>query len=72
MLDKKPPLNRKDWIAGLEKGLQIIEAFNDTHPRLTASTAARPTSDPSVRVIFYTPTPPVAVMLAGDVWEPTV
>lgn len=43
MLDKKPPLNRKDWIAGLEKGLQIIEAFNDTHPRLTASTAARRT-----------------------------
>ena len=39
---------------------------------MTASSAARPTSDPSVRVIFYTPTPPVAVMLAGDVWEPTV
>ena len=38
----------------------------------TTSSAARPTSDPSVRVIFYTPTPPVAVMLAGDVWEPTV
>lgn len=43
MIDKKPPLNKKDWIAGLEKGLQIIEAFNDTHPRLTASTAARRT-----------------------------
>jgi len=27
-------------IAGLEKGLRIIEAFNDTHPRLTPSTAA--------------------------------
>lgn len=39
----KPPLNKKDWIAGLEKGLQIIEAFNDTHTRLTASTAARRT-----------------------------
>ena len=38
---------------------------------MTASSAARPTSDPSVRVIFYTPTPPTAVMLAGDVWEPT-
>ena len=37
----------------------------------TTSSAARPTSDPSVRVIFYTPTPPVAVMLSGDVWEPT-
>jgi len=43
MLNNKPPLNKKDWIAGLEKGLQIIEAFNDTHPRLTASTAARRT-----------------------------
>ena len=38
-----PLINKKDWIAGLEKGLQIIEAFNDTHPRLTASTAARRT-----------------------------
>lgn len=43
MIDQQPPLNKKDWIAGLEKGLQIIEAFNDTHPRLTASTAARRT-----------------------------
>ena len=43
MTDENRPLNRKDWIAGLEKGLQIIEAFNDTHPRLTASTAARRT-----------------------------
>jgi IclR family pca regulon transcriptional regulator len=42
MTDKRP-LNKKDWIAGLEKGLQIIEAFSDTHPRLTASTAARRT-----------------------------
>lgn len=39
----KPELNRRDWIAGLEKGLRIIEAFNDAHPRLTASTAARRT-----------------------------
>lgn len=43
MTDKRPPLNKMDWIAGLEKGLRIIEAFNDTHPRLTASTAARRT-----------------------------
>jgi IclR family pca regulon transcriptional regulator len=40
-----PPLNstvtleRRDWIAGLEKGLTIIEAFNAAHPRLTASEA---------------------------------
>lgn len=39
----KPELNKRDWIAGLEKGLSIIEAFNDAHPRLTASTAARRT-----------------------------
>ena len=32
-----------DWIAGLEKGLRIIEAFSDVHSRLTASTAARRT-----------------------------
>jgi IclR family pca regulon transcriptional regulator len=39
-MGKKPALDRRDWIAGLEKGLRIIEAFNDTHPRLTPSTAA--------------------------------
>src|SRR5450759_5323665 len=39
----KPALNRRDWIAGLEKGIRIIEAFNDAHPRLTPSTAARRT-----------------------------
>lgn len=39
----KPALDKSDWIAGLEKGIRIIEAFNDAHPRLTASTAARRT-----------------------------
>jgi len=34
-----PGLDRKDWIAGLEKGLSIIEAFDDAHPRMTASQA---------------------------------
>ena len=31
------PLERRDWIAGLEKGLGILEAFSDAHPRVTAS-----------------------------------
>jgi IclR family pca regulon transcriptional regulator len=39
----KPALDKRDWIAGLERGLSIIEAFNDAHPRLTPSTAARRT-----------------------------
>lgn len=34
-----PALDKRDWIAGLEKGLSIIEAFDDAHPRLTASQA---------------------------------
>lgn len=33
------PLDPRDWIAGLEKGLSVIEAFDDQHPRLTASQA---------------------------------
>lgn len=33
------PLDRHNWIAGLEKGLAVIEAFDDQHPRLTASLA---------------------------------
>lgn len=32
-------LDKRDWIAGLEKGLSIIEVFDDQHPRLTASQA---------------------------------
>ena len=38
-MTNKPELDRSDWIAGLEKGIRIIEAFNDAHPRLTPSTA---------------------------------
>jgi len=34
-----PALEKRDWIAGLEKGLAVIEAFDDQHPRLTASQA---------------------------------
>ena len=37
MAGRKATFNKKGWIAGLEKGLQIIEAFNETHPRLTAA-----------------------------------
>ena len=32
-----PALERRDWIAGLENGLSIIEAFDPEHPRMTAS-----------------------------------
>ena len=34
------PLERRDWIAGLDKGLAILEAFDMEHPRLTATEAA--------------------------------
>jgi IclR family pca regulon transcriptional regulator len=34
-----PPLDKRDWIAGLQNGLRIIEAFDDQHPRLTATQA---------------------------------
>ncbi|HEX6707104.1 MAG TPA: IclR family transcriptional regulator C-terminal domain-containing protein [Albitalea sp.] len=33
-------IQRKDLIEGLGKGLRVIEAFDDDHPRLTASEAA--------------------------------
>jgi len=36
-------LGKRDWIAGLDRGLRLIEAFDETHPRLSASTAARRT-----------------------------
>lgn len=34
-------LERRDWIAGLEKGLALIEAFDADHPRMTASQAGQ-------------------------------
>jgi len=36
----KAPLNRRDWIAGLEHGLSVLEAFDQDHARLTASQLA--------------------------------
>lgn len=38
-LDAAPTsaLEKRDWIAGLENGLAVIEAFDDQHPRLTAT-----------------------------------
>ena len=30
-------LERRDWIAGLEKGMAILEAFGDAQPRMTAA-----------------------------------
>ena len=35
-----PALDKRDWIAGLEKGLSIIETFDEANPRLTATQAA--------------------------------
>jgi IclR family pca regulon transcriptional regulator len=34
-------LGNRDRIAGLDRGLRLIEAFNEAHPRLSPSTAAR-------------------------------
>jgi IclR family pca regulon transcriptional regulator len=35
--DTRPALEKRDWIAGLEKGLSVIECFNDANQRMTAS-----------------------------------
>lgn len=36
-----PTLAARDWIAGLERGLSIIETFDEAHPRLSAQQAAQ-------------------------------
>ena len=36
-----PSLDKRDWIAGLEKGLAIIASFDDANPRQTASQAGQ-------------------------------
>ena len=35
-----PQLDKRDWIAGLEKGLSVLECFDSEHPRMTASEVA--------------------------------
>ena len=37
MPSSPPALDARDWIAGLEKGLHIIEAFDAAHTRMTAT-----------------------------------
>lgn len=32
-----PPLLARDWIAGLERGVALLEAFDEAHQRMTAS-----------------------------------
>lgn len=39
-MSSQAPLDRRDWIAGLEHGLKILEVFNDSLPRMTPSQAA--------------------------------
>jgi IclR family pca regulon transcriptional regulator len=41
MTDTRPPLLAHEWIAGLEKGLTVIEAFDANHPRMTATEAGK-------------------------------
>lgn len=36
-------LDKRDWIAGLERGISIIEVFDDAHPRMTAAEAGQRT-----------------------------
>ncbi|HEY2928857.1 helix-turn-helix domain-containing protein, partial [Piscinibacter sp.] len=40
MTESQFEINPKDLIEGLGKGLRVIEAFDDEHPRLSASEAA--------------------------------
>ncbi|HSV55335.1 MAG TPA: IclR family transcriptional regulator C-terminal domain-containing protein [Burkholderiaceae bacterium] len=36
-----PALDKRDWIAGLEKGLGLLEAFDDANPRMSATQAGQ-------------------------------
>jgi len=40
-MSSSPPLLPHEWIAGLEKGLSVIEAFDAEHPRMTATEVGR-------------------------------
>ena len=38
-MTKRPLLDKRDWIAGLEKGLAVLEAFDSEHARMTPTQA---------------------------------
>ena len=67
-------LSRRDRIAGLDRGLRLIEAFDETHPRLSPSTAARRTGvtraaaiqDRRVDNVAHCPAGPMA---AHNYWD---
>ena len=42
-MNSTPNIDKRDWIAGLERGVSIIEAFSDMHPRMTAAEAGQRT-----------------------------
>jgi IclR family pca regulon transcriptional regulator len=41
LLAQPPNLDKKDWIAGLDKGLAIVQAFDENNPRWTATQAGQ-------------------------------
>ena len=41
LLTQPPTLDKKDWIAGLDKGLAILQTFDEHNPRLTATQAGQ-------------------------------
>ena len=62
-----PKLQARDWIAGLERGIAVIEAFDEEHPRLTASQVELVWTDIAAKrkVARYLHCPPL-VMDAAD------
>ena len=43
------PLNKRDWIAGLQHGLAMMECFDEANPRLTASQGPALQPEPYLR-----------------------
>jgi len=41
LLTHPPSIDKKDWIAGLDKGLAILQTFDEQNPRLTATQAGQ-------------------------------
>jgi len=41
LLTQSTGMDKKDWIAGLDKGLTMLQTFDEHNPRLTATQAGQ-------------------------------
>lgn len=61
-----PKLQARDWIAGLERGIALLQAFDEAHPRMTAAEVGKCTGMTRTAARRYLLTLQYMGFVAGD------